>query len=84
MGAAGASLTLGDLKTAGELVASIEQLRSTFLDPNQLKFEVESIKFGLYLLQGKLHETIDMLGDLQIEARQERRSAAVCTVSAVT
>jgi len=70
VGAAGASLTLGDLKTAGELVASIEQLRSTFLDPNQLKFEVESIKFGLYLLQGKLHETIDMLGDLQIEARQ--------------
>ena len=70
VGAAGASLTLGDLKTAGELVASIEQLRSTFPDPNQLRFEVESIKFGLYLLQGKLHETIVMLGDLQIEARR--------------
>lgn len=68
--AAGACLTLGDLKTADELVTSIEQLRSTLPDPDQLSLELESVRFGLYFLQGKLRETIELLGDLRVVARR--------------
>jgi tetratricopeptide (TPR) repeat protein len=68
--AAGASLTLGELKTADALVSSIEQLSKTLLNPDQVKLEVESIKFGIYLLQGNLQQTLELLDDLQVEARK--------------
>ena len=69
VGAAVACLTQGDLKTADELVTSIEQLRNTLPDPDQVSLELESIRFGLYFLQGKLYEAIELLGDLRVVAR---------------
>jgi serine phosphatase RsbU (regulator of sigma subunit) len=70
VGAAGASLALGDLKSAEAQIASIEQSRSSFQDSDQVNLELESIKFGLYFLQGKLHETIELLGTLRKIARR--------------
>jgi tetratricopeptide (TPR) repeat protein len=68
--AAGTSLGMGDLSTAREIVERIDEIRSTFLDPNQAQFEYAGIEIGLKYLSGELQEALEIIHNVRAEARE--------------
>jgi serine phosphatase RsbU (regulator of sigma subunit) len=68
--AAGASLGLGDLKTAEMIIDRIKELGTSLPDPKQALLGLEGIEFGLHLLKGELDEALRKLKQARSEARQ--------------
>jgi tetratricopeptide (TPR) repeat protein len=68
--AAGLSLVLGGLSAAEEIINRINHIRTTLPDPNQARFEIEGIEFGLKFLRGELQEALEIVRRVTAEARQ--------------
>jgi len=67
---AGLSLGMGDMNTAQEIVARMDQIRSTLTDPSQAKFEYAGIEFGLKFLSGEFEEALEIVRGVRTEARE--------------
>jgi tetratricopeptide (TPR) repeat protein len=68
--AAGTTLDLGDLKTVEQIIEDVNEIRSTFSDPNQALIEFEGIKFGMFFLNGELQLALDTVRQAREGARQ--------------
>jgi len=67
---AGLSLGMGDMNTAQEIVARMDQIRSTLTDPSQAQFEYAGIEFGLKFLSGEFEEALEIVRGVRTEARE--------------
>lgn len=68
--AAGLSLFMGEMQTAQEIVARIEQVRYTLTDPNQTQFEFAGIEFGLRFFRGEFQEALEIVRRMRVDARE--------------
>jgi serine phosphatase RsbU (regulator of sigma subunit) len=64
------SMGLGEINKAEDILERINQIRGTLTDPDQVKFELAGIEFGLKFLSGELQEALEINRWVRAEARQ--------------